>query len=98
MILKPSEAAPLSVLQFAEMSFVAGGKFPSVPSTITDNIRDPVPPGVLNVIPGFGAKAGAALAKHPGIDKVCLSLSYQYIMVLIQSRYKWNMDLACTLL
>ena len=29
-----------------------------------------IPPGVLNVIPGFGAKAGAALAKHTGIDKV----------------------------
>ncbi|CAM5205603.1 Gamma-glutamyl-gamma-aminobutyraldehyde dehydrogenase OS=Castellaniella defragrans OX=75697 GN=HNR28_001159 PE=4 SV=1 [Castellaniella defragrans] len=29
-----------------------------------------VPPGVFNVIPGFGAGAGAALAKHPGIRKI----------------------------
>jgi acyl-CoA reductase-like NAD-dependent aldehyde dehydrogenase len=28
------------------------------------------PPGVLNVVPGFGRDAGAALAAHPGVDKV----------------------------
>ncbi|MEV5837688.1 aldehyde dehydrogenase family protein [Nocardia sp. NPDC052112] len=28
------------------------------------------PPGVLNVIPGLGAVAGAALTEHPGIDKI----------------------------
>jgi len=29
-----------------------------------------VPPGVYNVIPGFGAEAGAALASHTGIRKI----------------------------
>lgn len=29
-----------------------------------------VPPGVFNVVPGFGAGAGAALVKHPGIRKI----------------------------
>jgi acyl-CoA reductase-like NAD-dependent aldehyde dehydrogenase len=29
-----------------------------------------VPPGVINVIPGFGHIAGAALAAHPGIDRM----------------------------
>ncbi|WP_372803084.1 aldehyde dehydrogenase family protein [Paracoccus seriniphilus] len=28
------------------------------------------PPGVLNVIPGYGQEAGAALAAHPGVDKI----------------------------
>lgn len=28
------------------------------------------PPGVLNVVPGLGRDAGAALASHPGVDKV----------------------------
>lgn len=28
------------------------------------------PPGVLNVVPGLGEVAGAALARHPGIDKI----------------------------
>lgn len=29
-----------------------------------------IPPGVLNVIPGYGPTAGAALASHPDVDKV----------------------------
>lgn len=29
-----------------------------------------LPPGVYNVVPGYGAKAGAALAGHPGIRKL----------------------------
>lgn len=28
------------------------------------------PPGVFNVVPGFGADAGAALAGHPGVDGI----------------------------
>src|SRR5580698_526990 len=29
-----------------------------------------IPPGVLNVVPGFGKTAGAALVDHPDVDKV----------------------------
>lgn len=29
-----------------------------------------LPPGVLNVVPGFGQKAGQALVDHPDVDKV----------------------------
>src|SRR5258706_7486846 len=29
-----------------------------------------LPPGVLNVVPGFGAIAGAAMSAHPDIDKI----------------------------
>lgn len=29
-----------------------------------------LPPGVLNVVPGYGAEAGSALAAHPGVDLV----------------------------
>jgi len=29
-----------------------------------------VPPGVFNVITGYGAEAGAPLVRHPGIDKI----------------------------
>ena len=29
-----------------------------------------LPPGVLNVLPGFGAGAGSALSAHPDIDKI----------------------------
>jgi aldehyde dehydrogenase (NAD+) len=36
-----------------------------------------LPPGVLNVIPGSGAEAGAALVAHPGIDKISFTGSPQ---------------------
>jgi len=29
-----------------------------------------IPDGVLNVVPGFGATAGAAISSHMDIDKV----------------------------
>ncbi len=32
--------------------------------------RDLIPPGVVNVLTGFGPDAGAALVAHPGIDKI----------------------------
>jgi phenylacetaldehyde dehydrogenase len=32
-----------------------------------------VPPGVLNVVTGFGHVAGAAIAAHPGVDKVAFT-------------------------
>lgn len=31
------------------------------------------PPGVVNIVPGYGATAGAALAAHPGVDKVAFT-------------------------
>jgi aldehyde dehydrogenase len=31
---------------------------------------DLVPPGVLNIVTGFGPGAGAALVAHPGVDKI----------------------------
>ena len=35
-----------------------------------------VPPGVVNVVPGFGETAGAALAAHPDVDKVAFTGSH----------------------
>ncbi|MBU9374226.1 aldehyde dehydrogenase family protein [Burkholderia multivorans] len=32
-----------------------------------------LPPGVVNVLPGFGPTAGAALAQHPGVDKIAFT-------------------------
>ncbi len=32
-----------------------------------------VPEGVVNILPGFGPTAGAAIAAHPGIDKVAFT-------------------------
>jgi acyl-CoA reductase-like NAD-dependent aldehyde dehydrogenase len=32
-----------------------------------------LPPGVLNVVTGFGETAGAAIVKHPGVDKIAFT-------------------------
>ena len=32
-----------------------------------------VPPGVFNVVTGFGKTTGAALASHPGVNKICFT-------------------------
>lgn len=36
-----------------------------------------LPPGVLNIVPGFGAVAGSALVAHPGVDKIAFTGSPQ---------------------
>ncbi len=36
-----------------------------------------IPPGVLNVVTGSGSQTGAALAAHPGVDKVAFTGSTQ---------------------
>jgi aldehyde dehydrogenase (NAD+) len=35
-----------------------------------------VPPGVINIVPGYGETAGAALAEHPDVDKVAFTGSH----------------------
>jgi aldehyde dehydrogenase (NAD+) len=35
-----------------------------------------IPAGVVNVVPGYGETAGAALAAHPGVDKVAFTGSH----------------------
>ena len=36
-----------------------------------------IPPGVLNIVPGFGTVAGQALIEHPGVDKISFTGSPQ---------------------
>jgi len=37
------------------------------------------PAGVVNILPGYGPTAGAAIASHPGIDKVAFTGSTEVI-------------------
>ena len=55
-VVKPSELAPVAVLEFAKLCHEAG-----------------VPAGALNVVTGYGAVAGKALAEHKGIKKLDLT-------------------------
>jgi phenylacetaldehyde dehydrogenase len=44
-----------------------------------------VPDGVLNVVPGFGETAGAALANHPDVDKVAFTGSTEVGKLIVQA-------------
>src|SRR6185437_7094204 len=44
-----------------------------------------VPPGVVNVVPGYGETAGAALASHPAVDKVAFNGSHLTGQKIVQA-------------
>lgn len=44
-----------------------------------------LPPGVLNILPGFGETAGAAIAAHPGIAKVAFTGSTEVGKLIVQA-------------
>src|SRR5246500_1617342 len=44
-----------------------------------------VPPGVVNIVPGYGETAGAALAAHPGVDKVAFTGSTEVGKLIVQA-------------
>jgi aldehyde dehydrogenase (NAD+) len=44
-----------------------------------------VPPGVVNIVPGNGETAGAALAAHPGVDKVAFTGSHLTGQLIVQA-------------
>ena len=43
------------------------------------------PPGVINIISGFGETAGAALVAHPGVDKIAFTGSAAVGKVIVKS-------------
>lgn len=53
------------------------------------------PPGAINVIPGLGAEAGAALSEHPGIDFLAFTGSPQ-VGVMVQQAAARN-HIGCVL-
>ena len=57
MVLKPAEQASLSTLRLARLI----------------EHMDSLPPGVINVVTGYGETAGAALSAHQGVDKVAFT-------------------------
>src|ERR1700737_3467589 len=44
-----------------------------------------VPPGVVNIVPGYGETAGAALAAHPGVDKVAFTGSHMTGQLIVKA-------------
>jgi phenylacetaldehyde dehydrogenase len=47
-----------------------------------------IPNGVVNIVPGYGETAGAALAAHPDVDKVAFTLAL-YRRRAFAKKYRW---------
>jgi aldehyde dehydrogenase (NAD+) len=43
-----------------------------------------IPDGVINIVPGYGETAGAAIVKHPGIDKVAFTGSGETAQLIMR--------------
>ncbi|MBC8352286.1 MAG: aldehyde dehydrogenase family protein [Planctomycetes bacterium] len=41
------------------------------------------PPGVINVVPGYGPTAGAAMVKHPGVDKIAFTGEHRTAQIIM---------------
>lgn len=50
-----------------------------------------IPPGVVNVLPGYGPQAGAALASHPDVDKIAFTGSIETARKLVQASAASNL-------
>jgi phenylacetaldehyde dehydrogenase len=50
-----------------------------------------VPDGVVNVVPGYGETAGAALAAHPDVDKVAFTGSTEVGKLIVQAAGATNL-------
>jgi len=42
------------------------------------------PPGVLNIVPGYGPTAGAALVKHPQVDKIAFTGEHKTAQIIMR--------------
>ena len=43
-----------------------------------------IPDGVINVVPGFGPTAGAAIVKHPGVDKIAFTGEHRTAQIIMR--------------
>ncbi|XP_042339283.1 retinal dehydrogenase 1-like, partial [Plectropomus leopardus] len=49
------------------------------------------PPGVVNIVPGFGPTAGAAIASHMDVDKVAFTGSTEVGQLIKEASAKSNL-------
>ena len=43
-----------------------------------------IPDGVINVVPGYGPTAGAAVVKHPGVDKIAFTGEHRTAQIIMR--------------
>lgn len=49
------------------------------------------PPGVVNIVPGYGPTAGAAISEHMDVDKVCFTGSTEVGKLIMQAAGRSNL-------
>ncbi|KAB0374596.1 hypothetical protein FD755_013088 [Muntiacus reevesi] len=57
------------------------------------------PPGVINILPGYGPTAGAAIASHVGIDKIAFTGSTEVVDYAVEQAHQgvfFNQGQCCT--
>ena len=74
-VMKPAEQTPLTALHIANLTIEVSRIIPQfICSSINYYfVQAGFPPGVVNIVNGFGATAGAALASHPDINKIAFT-------------------------
>ena len=77
-VMKPAEQTPLTALYLAhltvEVNFVLFDDKKNKKSRNYSKLSQAgFPPGVINIVNGFGATAGAAMSSHPGINKIAFT-------------------------
>ncbi|KAK8930717.1 Aldehyde dehydrogenase family 2 member C4 [Platanthera zijinensis] len=77
MVVKPAELTPLSALYYAHLA-----KQPN---------QAGIPDGVINVVNGFGATAGAALSSHMDVDKISFTGSTEVGRLVMEAAAKSNL-------
>lgn len=75
MVLKPAEATPLTILEFAR---------------ILDGIED-LPKGVINFVTGYGEEVGAELAENRDVDKVAFTGSTEVGRLIMKAAADSNL-------
>lgn len=50
-----------------------------------------IPPGVINVVPGYGPTAGASLVQHPLVDKISFTGSTEVGLHIMKTAHKHNL-------
>jgi acyl-CoA reductase-like NAD-dependent aldehyde dehydrogenase len=61
-------------------------KTPLSALALAEIVRDAgIPPGVVNMVPGLGEKAGAALTTHAGVDKIAFTGSAEVARLILQA-------------
>lgn len=93
-VLKPAEQTPLTALYLAslikEVNICQLTNYFSIMKSLsltfsnaafsTYTFKAGFPPGVFNVIPGYGPTAGAAISEHMNVDKVTFTGSLEVNM------------------